>query len=104
MSGHRPPLGEQCGPIQCSRLLRFPDEGSRCPRDATHHVIWDEAIENGICCDEHTAEARGWDHFAIHAYEMTCSMPGAMFLLDENRCVVDEDLAFAGTAAAEATA
>lgn len=87
-----PPHGGHAPPIMCSRLLHWPDEGSRCPNDATHHVMWNEKGDNGLVCSTHRLEAvQRWQPMAVHKYEMECSMPGALFVHAENRCIVDED-------------
>lgn len=86
-----PPRGGDAPPIKCGRLLEWPDQASRCPNDAAWHVIWTSAIENGLCCDAHKAEAdHRWVYYAVHRYEMACSMPGAVYVEADNRCVVDE--------------
>lgn len=93
MSDSIPPLGGSAPPLVCSRLRTWPDESSRCPNEATHHVMWNGDGANGLVCEEHRLEAAArWNPMAIHPYEMTCSMPGALFIHAENRCVVDEDL------------
>jgi hypothetical protein len=84
--GHAPPL-------VCGRLQNWPNPWSRCPREATTHVIWTPKIDNGLCCDDHADEARRlWTPYAMHPYRMECSMPGAVFVHDLNLCVVDEGL------------
>lgn len=93
------PLGGYAPPIRCGRLLRWPDESSACPNDATWHIIWTPECENTIDCDEHKVEAEGYPHVAIHPYRMECSMPGATFVPVLNVCVVDEG--YLGLPAAE---
>jgi hypothetical protein len=45
-------------------------------------------MENGLACDEHADEARSrWVFYAIHPYEMACSMPGAVYSEELNRCL-----------------
>lgn len=92
MNAPMPPLGGHAPPLQCNRLLRWPDESSKCGRPATFHIVWTADLENGLACDEHMAEAKTkWCFFAVHLYRMECSMPGAIYLHEENVCVVDED-------------
>lgn len=95
MTDFSPPLGGAAPPLQCNRALEGPlDNPTRyCGKPGTWHIIWTADCENGIACDEHYAEAKSrWVFYAAHPYEPVCSMPGAVFLVDENRCVVDEDL------------
>lgn len=92
-----PPLGGIAPPLQCNRWL--PGGGAlgsgdekHCGREGKWHVIWTADCENGICCHEHYDEVRRlWAYYAAHEYRMECSMPGAVFIEAENRCVVDED-------------
>lgn len=87
-----PPLGDIAPPLQCNRLLEWPDQASRCGKPATWHVIWTSDMENGLACDEHYDEARStWAYFAVHPYRMECSMPGAVYVHAENVCRTDED-------------
>jgi hypothetical protein len=77
--------------LRCSRS----DDGAgtnQCPNDATAHVIWDvETMVNGLCCDFHLIEAQNrWGYDYSHPYDPVCSIAGALFLPDENRCVVAE--------------
>ena len=79
-----PPLSGHASPINCTRV--------GCNRPATHHVIWTADIDNGLVCPEHLEEVNErWCYFALHPYEMACSMPGAFFRDALNRCVVDEE-------------
>jgi hypothetical protein len=90
-----PPLGGVAPPLQCLRLLAGTPGGGdeiHCGREGKWHIIWTSDCENGICCDEHYAETRDrWAYFAAHEYRMECSMPGAVYIFAENRCVIDED-------------
>lgn len=87
-----PPVGGHAPPLLCSRLRNWPIPSSRCPNEATHHVMWNEDGDNGLVCEEHRLEAVAqWKPMAVHPYEMACSMPGALFVHDENRCVIDEE-------------
>lgn len=90
--GDLPPLGGHAPALRCGRLLRFPNSSSQCPEEATHHVIWTEDCENGLVCEAHRIEAVSqWEPYAVHPYDMACSMPGAVFIHAENRCVTDEE-------------
>jgi hypothetical protein len=87
-----PPLGGHAPPLQCNRAFNAALT-DHCGKPATWHIIWTSDAENGLVCDEHANEARRrWAFVGIHPYEMSCSMPGARYLADENRCVVDEGL------------
>lgn len=72
---------------------------NQCPADAEHHVIWDiETMRNGLCCGFHMLEAeRLWRFDFSHPYDPVCSIAGAEFLHDENRCVVPDVLTVAAT-------
>lgn len=102
MSGHV--FADSHAPgLRCSRA----DDGTgtnQCPNDATHHVIWDvESMENGLCCDFHLVEAENrWGFDFSHPYNPVCSIAGAVFLPNENRCVVP-DVLTAGVATAATT-
>lgn len=89
------PLGGVAPPLQCNRVVGGTlggDDEEYCGKDATWHVIWTSDLENGLACDEHMDEIRRrWMFFAVHPYEPTCSMPDAVYVYDENRCVIDED-------------
>lgn len=87
MSDYLPPLFGSAPSLTCSRWI-----GDRnCGAPATWHVIWTAQLDNGLCCDEHMAEARRvWAFFAAHPHAIECDMPGTAFLAAENRCVVDE--------------
>lgn len=88
-----PPMKGTAPSLSCSRLLRYPDESSRCPNDATHHVIWTEDVENGLVCDFHRAEVETrWMAYAIHPYTLTCSTPGAVYVHSLNRCLMPDQL------------
>lgn len=88
-----PPIGGHAPPLRCGYLTAWPDEASQCPNDARWHIIWTSDVENSIDCDEHAESARRrYAFYAIHEYRMECSMPGAVFNHDLNRCEVDEGL------------
>jgi hypothetical protein len=55
--------------------------------------MWTSDLENGLACDEHADEAREkWVFYAIHPYEMACSMVGiAVYSEPLNRCIIEED-------------
>lgn len=79
-----PPTFGHAPPITCSRI--------GCTFPATWHVMWEDSGRNGLCCDEHMSEARHrWTFVGFHPYRMDCSMPGAVWVWDENVCVVDEE-------------
>jgi hypothetical protein len=81
-----PPMSGVAPALTCSRV--------GCKRDATTHVIWDRELRNGLCCNEHVAEARErWSFWAMHPYDLVCSAPNAMFIEDQNRCTspVEQD-------------
>lgn len=87
-----PPLGGRASPFQCGRLLRWPDEASRCPNDATTHIIWTPEADNSLVCDEHRKVAQSqWSYYAMHPYRMECSLPGAFYAPAKNICIVDAD-------------
>ena len=88
----REPLGGLAPPFKCGRLMRWPDVESRCPNDATWHVFWTTEGDNTIDCATHVAEiVEKGDYITMHRYDTVCSMPGAVFVWAENRCVVDEE-------------
>jgi hypothetical protein len=91
---NQPPMSGIAPPLSCGRLLRWPDESSRCPNDATHHIIWTPECENTIDCDAHVQEVLdlGHEFVAIHPYTLTCSMDGAMFVQMWNRCAMPDEL------------
>jgi hypothetical protein len=93
VSAHLPPIGGHAPALQCNRLTGGTfDQPDYCGRPGTWHIIWTADAENGIACDEHADEARRlWVYFGLHAYDPVCSMPGATYLPDEDRCVIDED-------------
>lgn len=90
----QPPLGQVAPPLQCNRLMSGAfdaPEPDYCGKPAKWHIIWTSDGENGIACDEHADEARRlWVYFGLHAYEPVCSIRGARYLPDEDRCVVDD--------------
>jgi hypothetical protein len=60
---------------------------------ANWHVIWDTDMRNGIVCDEHAIEAqRRWVPISVHAFDAPCLIAGSLFVVDENRCVLDDGL------------
>jgi hypothetical protein len=90
-----PPLGGVAPPLQCNRWMGGTFGGGDeicCGREGKWHIMWTSDLENGICCDDHYQEARArWAFYAAHEYRPDCSMPGAVYIFAENRCVVDED-------------
>lgn len=90
----QPPLGGVAPPLQCNRILNDDlEHPDHCGKPGKWHIIWTADTENGIACDEHADEARRrWVYFGMHPYDPVCSMPGAMYLVAEDRCVVDEGL------------
>lgn len=90
-----PPLGGVAPALQCNRMMGGTFEDPiYCGAEGKWHVIWNLQAENGICCDSHADEVRQrWAYAGLHPYEMVCSIRGARWLHDEDRCVVtDEDL------------
>lgn len=74
-------------PLECSRLTL----DGHCGLPAKWHIIWNEAIDNGLACDEHMDEIRQkWTYLAVHEYEMACSIWGAKFHSLLNRCIVED--------------
>lgn len=84
----QPPLFDRAPPLACSR--RVGEDG--CGKEAKWHVIWNSDMDNGLACDQHQSEIKQkWVYYAIHPYQMECSMPGCVFVEAENRCIVDEE-------------
>ena len=88
-----PPLGGVAPPLQCNRIIDGTFEAPvHCGAEGKWHVIWNLDAENGICCDKHADEVRRrWVYVGFHPYEMVCSIQGAHWLHDEDRCVVTDD-------------
>lgn len=87
-----PRLSGVAPPLACTREVGgTPERPTHCGRPATTHIIWNMQAENGLACDEHAVEARRWAYAGMHPYEMVCSIGGARWLPDEDRCVVDDD-------------
>ena len=73
-------------PLVCSRWMG--DGG--CGQPAEFHVIWDESLNNGMCCKEHMVEALDrWGVYAFHDYDPVCSIAGARYNHQRNRCEAD---------------
>jgi hypothetical protein len=92
MTVPQPPIYEDLGPAPagvCSRWLG----DSPCGAAADHHVIWDtEAHNNGAVCPAHVKEIRQhWVYAGLHPYEPACAASGhgAIWLMDEDRCVME---------------
>ena len=85
-----PPIGGWAPAFVCARVVQ--DEPYRlCGKLATWHVMWTANGENGLVCGEHEHEARWrWAFFAIHPYEVTCSVPGAIYFKAANACRVHD--------------
>jgi hypothetical protein len=67
-------------------------ETGHCGKPAVTHVIWDAEMRNGLVCHEHAQEAAArWFPIGMHPYEMVCSIGGARWIPDEDRCVVDDE-------------
>lgn len=59
-----------------------------CLRDAKWHGIDDGDVARGLeCCDEHKPIMATLVDY-IHPLEPACGLPDAVFVKDENRCVV----------------
>ncbi len=88
-----PPIGGVAPPLQCNRVLSGSfDDPTYCGRPGEWHIIWNYEAENGITCQEHADEARRrWVFVGMHPYSEVCSIRGARWLADEDRCVVDDD-------------
>lgn len=89
MSARRPPLFDGAIARTCTRRLGDHD----CGKPPARHVIWDETMENGFCCEEHVAElGTVWTFLAAHPVGPDCAMPGSKFFPDENVCRCDDEL------------
>jgi hypothetical protein len=73
----------------CSRWMG----DSPCGAAGTHHVVWDSDMTNGCVCPVHVEEIRAnWVYVGLHPYAVACASPGvAVYLVDEDRCVLPED-------------
>ena len=89
-----PLLGERDSGIStCSRRMAT---GVDCDKAATVHAIWTEDLENGLCCDEHWADAQAhWSYFDWHPFGGFCAMPGTDLVFSWERppgeCVLPLD-------------
>lgn len=88
----RVPLGPEAGEatghaLICTRLVG----DGHCGDRATHHIIWDEDVNNSLSCAPHTEDsARRWDFVQIHPTDdSACGIPGSLWLRGEHRCVMD---------------
>jgi len=73
-----------------------------CQNDATWHIAWDTAMENGYACDPHMTVARAQYVFvAAHRIGPDCGMPGALWDFDNNRCTCPDEQPCLTTAAEE---
>jgi hypothetical protein len=85
------PLGGIAPGLMCSRLLRWPDESSRCPNEAAVHIMWTDDGENGLACSEHATELTRARLVDVHPYEPVCSIAGAIWIFGvPSYCVVDD--------------
>ncbi|QQM45143.1 hypothetical protein [Streptomyces liliifuscus] len=83
------PLGRVVDDQQ--RTCNYSPSNSRdtdCGADGAWHVMWNPQAEVSFACDPHMAEARARFVFVgAHPVGPDCGMPGALWDIDENRCV-----------------
>ncbi|WP_309029080.1 hypothetical protein [Streptomyces alfalfae] len=80
------------------------DEPSNdCGKKAAWHIAWNAALENGLACDPHMAEARARFVFVdSHRVGPECAMPGTLWDFNNMRCIYPDEPT-APAAAAERT-
>jgi hypothetical protein len=87
--GLGPPAEDWNSPL-CGYHLN--DREPLCLAEATWHGIVDRgepgAVTGLAACDEHKWAIGGLARW-IHAFDTACGLPGAMFDVESNRCVVD---------------
>lgn len=63
-----------------------------CHHDATWHILWNAEADAALACDPHMAAARRRFVFVdSHRVGPDCSMPGALWDLDNQRCVYPDE-------------
>ena len=74
-----------------------------CPADATWHIMWNTDCEASLACAPHVAEARARFVFVdSHPIGSDCAMPGALWDLDNKRCVYPDEPAVQAAVTAHA--
>ncbi len=82
MTGHRLPfLGDNAPALLCNRLVA---NGVNCGEPAVTHVFWDDRLENGLACVEHTSEIEEFDYLTKHPYDPVCSIAGADLMAERD--------------------
>lgn len=69
-----------------------------CTTQAVWHLLWHDPLTGGmnhaVACEVHRSEAqKQWPADFIHTHGVDCGMPGAVFDVEANRCVVRPDIA-----------
>lgn len=63
-----------------------------CGEPATWHVFWTSDLDNGLQCDFHHDFARShYVFYADHPYDPVCSLKGARYDEENNRCFIQEE-------------
>lgn len=88
-----PPLGRFIDGSRSRRCGHSPGDtlSTDCPADATWHIMWNSGGEVSLACDRHMARARRFVFLDSHHIGPDCDMPGALWDLDNRRCVYPDE-------------
>jgi hypothetical protein len=87
--GKQPVPKGRLNPTQtCGRLIA----GAFCGSLAEWHVLWDDELDNAICCQRHFKEAaETWRIKDAHQYRFPCTQPKALWSFDDHCCVLPDE-------------
>lgn len=86
----RPPGDHTCGSTPAG------DTADHCGQPAAWHILWTVQADHSLTCTEHMADAlKQWVFLDRHPISPDCTMPGALWSWDGNRCEIPDMAAIA---------